>query len=113
MEATLDPESGELRIKDGYTCFMRPDTDGRLIALYAIFKTQPSAMQSDKLEYVNRVNDKVKLIRASVMADGRYYFDYYLAVDGGITKKAIVLATRRFLGTLETAMTEDTGNVVG
>jgi hypothetical protein len=111
METSLDSD-GDVRIKDRYSCFLRADPDGRLIALYAIFGTNPAAQQPAKLEYVNRVNDQVKLIRASVMGDGRYFFDYYIPIEGGITKKAIVMATRRFLGCIQAAMEQDTGNVV-
>ena len=111
MEASLDSD-GDVKIKDRYSCFLRPDPDGRLIALYAIFGANPAAQQPAKLEYINRVNDQVKLIRGSVMGDGRYFFDYYIPIEGGITKKAVVLATRRFLGCIQAAMEQDTGNVV-
>jgi hypothetical protein len=111
METSIDTD-GDVRIKDRYSCFLHPDSDGRLIALYAIFGTQPEAQLPAKLEFVNRVNDKVKLVRASVTGDGRYLLDYYIPVDGGITKKAVVLATRRFLTCIEAAMDEDSGNVV-
>jgi hypothetical protein len=54
----------------------------------------------------------VKLIRASVSANGKFFFDYYLSVEGGISKRAIVLAVRRFFSCLGSALREDTGNVV-
>ena len=111
METSIDTD-GDVKIKEKYSCYLRPDPDGRLIAVYAIFGSQENATEQDKLDYVNRVNDKVKLIRASVMGDGRYFFDYYVPVDGGITRKGIVLAVRRFLSTIEAAMSEDSGNVV-
>jgi hypothetical protein len=111
METTVDTD-GDVKIKERYSCFLRADPDGRLIALYAIFGANPGAQLEAKLEFVNRVNDQVKLIRASVMPDGRYFFDYYLPVDGGITKKAVVLVTRRFLSTIEAAMQQDNANVV-
>ena len=111
METSIDSD-GDVKIKEKYSCYLRPDPDGRLIAVYAIFGAQAEASQQAKLEYVNRVNDQVKLIRASVMKDGRYFFDYYVAVEGGTTKKAVVLAVRRFLSCIEAAMQQDTDNVV-
>jgi hypothetical protein len=111
METSIDSD-GDVKIKEKYSCYLRPDPDGRLIAVYAIFGAQPEAAQQAKLEFVNRVNDQVKLIRASVMGDGRYFFDYYVAVEGGTTKKAVVLAVRRFLSCIEAAMQQDTDNVV-
>lgn len=111
MEASIDSD-GDVRIKDKYSCFLRPDSDGKMIAIYAIFGANASAEAVAKLEFVNRVNDQVKLIRASVMGDGRYFLDYYISLDGGITKRALVLAARRFLSCVEAALAQDTGNVV-
>ncbi len=111
METSIDSD-GDVRIKDKYSCFLRPDPDGKLIALYAIFGANATAQPAGKLEYVNRVNDQVKLIRASVMSDGRFFLDYYIPVDGGITKRAVVMAARRFLSCIEAAISQDTGNVV-
>jgi hypothetical protein len=111
LETSIDSD-GDLVIKDGYRCFLRPDPDGRLLAACSIFGAKEGASPAAKLEYVNRVNDQVKLIRASVMKDGRYFFDYYVPIEGGITKKAAVLAVRRFLSCLASAMAQDTDNVV-
>jgi hypothetical protein len=64
------------------------------------------------MRFVNRVNDGLMMIRASLTSDGRLYFDYYIPIEGGITKKAVVLAVRRFLSYLAAAMEQDTDNVV-
>jgi hypothetical protein len=111
MEVSLDTD-GDLIVKDNYRCYLRPDTDGRLISIYAIFGASAGAVDADKLAYVNRVNDQVKLIRASVSANGKFFFDYYLSVEGGISKRAVVMAVRRFFSCLGSALREDTGNVV-
>jgi hypothetical protein len=103
---------GDLIVKDNYRCYLRPDQDGRLISIYAIFSGNPASAEVDKLAYINRVNDQVKLIRASVSTNGKFFFDYYLSVEGGISKRAIVLAVRRFFSCLGSALREDTGNVV-
>lgn len=49
------------------------------------------------------------------MPDGRgkFFFDYYVAAEGGMTKKAVVLAVRRFFSCLGPAIQQDTDNVVG
>jgi hypothetical protein len=111
MEVAVDSD-GDIMIKDKYSCFIRPDADGKMIVAYAIFGANPAAAQAGKLEFVNRVNDSVKLIRASVMTDGRYFLDYYIPVDGGVTKRAIVMAAKRFLSCIDAAMAQDTDNVV-
>ena len=111
MEVTVDTD-GDLIVKDNYRCYLRPDPDGRLISVYAIFGANPAAVDATKMAYVNHVNDQIKLIRASVSASGKFFFDYYVSVEGGVTKRAIVLAVRRFFGCLNQALREDTENVV-
>ena len=111
MEVAVDTD-GDLIVKDDYRCYLRPDADGRLVCVYAIFGANPDAPQPDKLDYVNRGNDQVKLIRASVSDNGKFYFEYWISVEGGVARRSIVLAVRRFLHCLSTAFSEDTGNVV-
>lgn len=110
MEVSVDTD-GDVIVKDNYRCYLRPDPDGRLVSIYAIFGAA-EAEGADKLAYVNRVNDQVKMIRASVSANGKFFFDYYLSVEGGISKRAVVMAVRRFFSCLGSALREDTGNVV-
>jgi hypothetical protein len=111
MEVTIDSD-GDLIVKDNYRCYLRPDADGRLISIYAIFGASDGAAAADKLAYINRVNDQVKLIRASVSSNGKFFFDYYLTVEGGISKRTIVMSVRRFFSCLGSALREDAGNVV-
>jgi hypothetical protein len=111
MEVSVDTD-GDLIVKDTYRCYLRPDPDGRLISIYAIFGADPGAKVPDKLAYINHVNDQVKLIRASVSANGKFVFDYYLSVEGGVSKRSIVLSVRRFFSCLGLALREDTTNVV-
>jgi hypothetical protein len=111
MDASID-EDGDLTIEDEYRCFLRPDLDGRMLAAGAIFGARSSADERARLRFVNRVNDGLMMIRASLTSDGRFYFDYYIPVEGGITKKAVVVAVRRFLSYLAAAMDQDIEDVV-
>lgn len=111
MEVSVDTD-GDLIVKDNYRCYLRPDPDGRLISIYAIFGASATAAPEDKLTYINHVNDQVKMIRASVSANGKFFFDYYLSVEGGVSKRAIVMSVRRFFSCLGSALREDTANVV-
>jgi hypothetical protein len=111
MDVSVDTD-GDLIVKDAYRCYLRPDPDGRLIWTYAIFGAAEGASDADKLAYANLINDQVKLIRVSVSASGKLSFDYYISVEGGVTKASIVMAVRRFLACLNQALREDKGNVV-
>jgi hypothetical protein len=111
METSVDTD-GDVIVKDNYRCYLRPDQDGRLISVYAIFGCQPNASQADKLAYINRVNDQVKMVRASVSSNGKFFFDYYISVEGGVSRRSIVMSVRRFFSCLGSALREDSGNVV-
>jgi hypothetical protein len=111
MDTSIDSD-GDLIVSDNFRCYLRPDPDGRLVLVYAIFGAADTAQDVDKLAYVNRVNDQIKLIRASVAASGRFSFEYYFPVEGGVTRQALVFAVRRFFGCLNKALAEDSANVV-
>ena len=59
-----------------------------------------------RLELVNRINEQYVLIRAGIDDDGDLWFDYCVLLKGGITKKAIVQATRVFLMLVPKAVNE-------
>lgn len=111
LETSVDAD-GDVQVRDHYSCWLRPDPDGRLILVYAVFGAREEVGQAAKLDFVNHVNGNIKLIRAWVMGDGRFWFDYYIPVDGGITRKGVVMAVRRFLSCVEVALEEDSGQVV-
>ena len=92
---------------------MYPASDGRDIRLASYFVVGPFASQEDKYAYSNLVNDEVKLIRAYVRKNGGIGFDYYISVEGGISREAIVQATRRYYSCLEYAIKQDRNDVIG
>jgi hypothetical protein len=111
VEAWID-EDGNLHVKETYNCALRPDPDGKLIAISAAFGVAEGSSRATQMEFANRVNDQVKVVRASLTADGRYFLDYYIPIDGGTTGRAVVSATRRFFACVEAAIARDTENVV-
>jgi hypothetical protein len=111
MDVSIDTD-GEVVVTEDWRCYLRPDPDGRLVLVYASFGSSTEASEEAKLDYVNRVNDQVKLIRASVTASGKFFFDYYFSIEGGVSRRSIVMAVRRFHKCLRLALDEDTANVV-
>jgi hypothetical protein len=57
MEVSEDTD-GDLIVQDTHRCYLRPDPDGRLILIYAIFGASPGVVPADKVDYVNHVNDQ-------------------------------------------------------
>jgi hypothetical protein len=96
MDTSFD-DDGDLRVCDGgIRCYVLVRKDR--IRLMSLFGSEEGASREDLLEFANRVNDEYVVIRASVTAKGTVCFDYDILVTGGVTTKAIVLATKRFLG---------------
>jgi hypothetical protein len=112
MDATLD-EDGDVLIKEAYRSYLVPSSDAAWIRLYSPFKANEQATMEDKLAYANKVNADLVIVRAYVNANGGFIFEEYLPVEGGITKRALVLATRRFHRMLDSAIRADEKNVLG
>ncbi|MDX1546770.1 MAG: YbjN domain-containing protein [Rhodothermales bacterium] len=97
METSFD-DDGDLRVEEGgIRCFVMPSDDGDRIQLLSLFGADSNARREDLLEFANRVNAGIIIIRVSIRGNGGIAFDYDIPVRGGITKQAVVLATKRFL----------------
>jgi hypothetical protein len=112
MDASLD-EDGDVLIKESYRSYLVPSNDAAWIRLYSPFKGNETATLEDKLAYCNKINNDMIIVRTYVTEKGGFVFEEYLPVEGGITKRAIVLATRRFHRMLESAIRADDKNVLG
>jgi len=112
MDATLD-EDGDVLVKESYRSYLVPSQDAAWIRLYSPFKGSESATLEDKLAYCNKINADMIIVRTYVTDKGGFIFEEYLPVEGGITKRAIVLAVRRFHRMLESAIRADDKNVMG
>jgi hypothetical protein len=95
MDASID-EDGDLKVKAEVTCFILPSEKKDCIYMIARFGFKPESSRLERLECANRINDGYRIVRASVTDSGKLIFDYYLPVAGGITKKAFILAVKRF-----------------
>ena len=112
MDASLD-EDGDVLVKEQYRSYLVPSNDAAWIRLYSPFKSNPSATLEDKLAWANKINADLIVVRTYVAESGGFIFEEYLPVEGGITKRALVLATRRFHRMLESAIRSDDKNVLG
>lgn len=62
-----------------------------------MFGFKEDASQSERLICVNNINKQYVMIRAASSENDTLQIDYDIFVKGGITKKAVVLATKLFL----------------
>jgi len=111
LETTLDGE-GDLRVDDeGLGCYVLPINNGERIKLLTVWQARGASSAARRLEFANRVNDGIITVRVSVN-DDLIFFDYYIPVEGGITKKAVILATKHFLMVQKLAVLECGGQEV-
>ena len=112
MDASFD-DDGDVMIKEQYRSYLIPSSDSAWVRLYSPFKSAEAATMEDKLAYCNKVNADLIIVRAYVTDKGGFVFEEYLPIEGGITKRAIVLAVRRFHRMLDAAVRADEKNVLG
>ena len=106
MEVTLDEEKKQLRIREEVLARAFLSESKERLQLVAYYGIKDDAQRIDRLELVNRVNENYVLIRAGIDEDGDLWFDYTILLKGGVTKKAIVQATRVFLMLVPRAVNE-------
>jgi hypothetical protein len=111
MNVSIDPD-GDIRVDETYGCWVFPQPDGRYIRLMSQFRANEGASLPDQLAFANKINDELRLIRAYIKENGGFGFDYYIAVEGGITRRNIVSTTRAFLSLLEAVARFDTDNLI-
>ncbi len=110
METSIDAE-GDLQVRDGIGCYVFAREDR--IRLMTLFRTKDGANRQELLEFANRVNDQYIIVRVTVAGKGTTIsFDYDIPVKGGITKQAVVLATKRFLSIPINAIQEHGLNLI-
>ncbi len=95
METSFDNE-GDIRVKEQVTCFVFPNQERKdRVELMALFDLKPEASELLRLQAANRINAKYIIVRAYISND-RLLFTWDIPIAGGITKKAFVLAVKRF-----------------
>jgi len=106
MDVALDEESGVIRVREELAARAQLSESKERILLFAVYGLKDDTQRIDRLELANRINENYVLIRAGIDDNGDLWFDYCILVKGGLTKKAIVQATRTFLMLVPKAVNE-------
>lgn len=106
MEASLDEEKKQIRIREEVLARAFLAESKERLQFVAYYGIKEDAQRIDRLELVNRINENYVMIRAGIDDDGDLWFDYCVLLKGGVTKKAIVQATRVFLMLVPRAVNE-------
>ena len=86
---------GDLCLLDKLRVIVKPLTG--IVWLGTYFRCADSATPEDRLRFTNRVNSRLVFVRAWVHENGVAAFDAAVPMEGGISEKSLVLATRFFM----------------
>jgi hypothetical protein len=106
LDAVLDDEKKQIRLREEVLARAFLSESKERLQLMAYYGIKDDALRTDRLELVNRINENYVLVRAGIDDDGDLWFDYCILLKGGVTKKAIVQATRVFLMLVPRAVNE-------
>lgn len=106
LDAVLDEDKRQIRLREEVLARVFLSESRERLQLVAYYGIKDDAQRVDRLELVNRINENYVLIRAGIDDDGDLWFDYCVLLKGGVTKKAIVQATRVFLMLVPRAVNE-------
>gem|GEM_PF-724770 len=111
MDASYDKD-GDLLIQEKCRCFLFPDQEKRRIRLHTQFGFKPSSSELQRLECANLINKDYILVRAAVGRNNTLLFTYDVSLDGGVSKKALVLLVKRFCSIPHTAVSDYGADII-
>lgn len=111
MDARLD-DDGEVVVQDAVKVRMRVNEERKdRIRFLTAFKFTSDSSGLARLECANQINAEYIMVCAS--AEGDFlFFRYDLLVMGGVTKKALVMAVKRFATIPQQAVADFGKNIV-
>ncbi|MGL4464282.1 MAG: YbjN domain-containing protein [Planctomycetia bacterium] len=106
MDVSID-DDGDLVVTDNRRVYLSTPLQRDMIRLWAIFGIKEGVDNESVHALSNRINHQFQIVRACLNGDDRLVVDWYLPVRGGIGKKTVVLAVRRFIDLLGSVAEHD------
>jgi hypothetical protein len=95
MNASLN-DKGEVIVREEFTYYFAWPESRTRVQIYCLIRALENARPEAKLQYINSLNDKMALLRACVLENGAFSFDYWVPIQGGIPKKTFILVFKFF-----------------
>lgn len=119
--AYMSPEQaddGDIRLNvDDINMRARALEDRPFLVLSTGFGLKEDATREQVLEFCNRLNDKMIMIRCCYpegVAEPMIYIDHFTMTEGGITGEEIVALTHRFVKVIRDGFSDhDTDGIIG
>ncbi len=113
MDCEQDSNGASVITESGLKCTARMHRQDA-IHLAMIFPLKETVSLNKKLECANHINNRYTITRAAVMNDGAVLFcDDYILLNGGVSRKVIVLWTKKFIEVTRQAIVEYVSDIVG
>lgn len=114
MDASIDSDGDVAINMEGLRLFAILDPQKGMMRLLGIFQFKPQAHRQQTLDFCNRVNEQLIMVRASTPtpAPNRLLLDHYVVTDVGLTGEEIVDETRRFRTVVVSALQLDNDGVL-
>ncbi len=108
-------KNGDLKIEDaGFKTFVRIDKKKKMITLYTGWGLKSGVEEIKKLQLINRLNEKLILVRFSTPQPTSLWCDYQFLYEGGITPYTIVNTYKYFAQVVKGAvLTQDPEKIIG
>jgi hypothetical protein len=110
----LPDKPNVLRFTDGGVyVFITVDPEKKVVNFFSVWRIKENASPAQKLQLVNRWNDKLLLVRFSLTNDTGLWCDYQLPYEGGLKASQVLATYRIFLRVIEgAALTQDPDDLI-
>ncbi len=113
MDCEQDGDGDSVITESGLKCIATLPSHQDAIHLAILFPLKDDVSLKKKLECVNRINDRYIITRAAVTKDASLLLcDYYIFLNGGVSRKAIVLGTKKFIEVTRQAAEEYASDII-
>ncbi len=113
MDCWQDGDGDSVITESGLKCIATLPKSQDAVHLAILFPLKDNVPLKKKLECVNRINDRYIITRAAVTKDASLLLcDYYIFLNGGVSRKAIVLGTKKFIEVTRQAAEEYAADII-
>ena len=116
MDCVRDSDGDVVVTDGGFPCFVLLPQSGDLIRLAAYLPLETDVPRGKILEWVNEINDKYVVTRASIGSgeeSGLLCFEHYIFLNGGVSTRSVVLGTKKFIEVTRQAIREHGMDLLG
>jgi len=113
IECKQDSDGDSVITENSLKCIATLPKSQDAIHLAILFPLKDSVSLKEKLQCVNNINDRYIITRAAVTKDSDLLLcDYYIFLNGGVSRAAIVRGTRKFIEVTRHAVEEYAKDIV-